>query len=200
MAAETIRDFRRGQIVAAARALVAEEGIESLTIAALEARLSFSRGVITYHFRDKDEIVQAVFSGVIEEIDATSRHAIESSASPEEKVRAVIAANVHGFVERTEAGRVLLSFWGRISSDARIRAVNAKLYATYRRRTKRLLEAVRAPLGNKDVDLEAMSGVIVGVVIGLATQWIFDPRSIDLEASIDEATRSVIARLKTKRS
>src|SRR5205814_9753674 len=57
-ASDSLRDLRRAQIVAAAREIVAGDGLESLTIGALEKRLGFSRGVITYHFRDKDEIVE----------------------------------------------------------------------------------------------------------------------------------------------
>jgi AcrR family transcriptional regulator len=44
---ETLRDLRRG--------------LEALTISALEGRLAFSRGVITYHFADKIRIVLASY-------------------------------------------------------------------------------------------------------------------------------------------
>jgi len=115
--AETVRDFRRGQIVAAARRIVAEQGLDALTFGALEERLAFTRGVVTYHFASKDDLVRAVFASAIAEIDAAVIAQVEASASIEDKLRAILRANVRGFIERAEAGRVLLSFWGRLSSD-----------------------------------------------------------------------------------
>ena len=113
------------QIVTAARRLVAEQGLEALTIGALEERLSFTRGVITYHFANKDEIVQAVFASAIDEIDAAVRRDVEGGVAVEDKVRAVLRGNVRGFVDSEVAGRVLLSFWRRLSADPVVRKLNA---------------------------------------------------------------------------
>src|ERR1700722_2409301 len=77
---DSVRDLRRGQILTAARRLVAEHGLEALTIGALEDRLAFTRGVITYHFANKDEIVRAVFASAIDEIDASVRREVEGGA------------------------------------------------------------------------------------------------------------------------
>lgn len=195
-AQDTLRGLRRGQIVAAARALVAAEGLEGLTIGALEARLGYSRGVITYHFRDKEEIVAQVLRSAVEEIDAATAAEVSASATPGEKVRAVLRANVRGFLDRREAGLILLSFWGRLSSDARARKVNAQLYAGYRERTAQLLAAGRAAGAfAKDVDPQALAALIVGIVLGIASQAYFEPGSIDVDAAVEEGSRCVLARL-----
>lgn len=191
--AETVRDLRREQIVAAARRIVAEDGLDALTFGALEERLSFTRGVITYHFESKDEIVRAVFSSAVAEIDAAVRAEVEAAASLETRVRAVLRGNVRGFVDRAEAGRILLSFWGRLSSDAKVQRVNAELYARYRRRCARLLsQSPDVPAG---VDAGTMAALMVGMVLGIATQHYFDPGAIDVDAAIDEGVATVLARL-----
>src|SRR5437773_5389573 len=100
---ETVRDFRRAQVIAAARSLVAEEGLEALTIGALEERLAFSRGVITYHFRNKDEIVEAVLAHAVAEIEEALRAELRASESPEERVGAVLRSMVRGFLAHPEA-------------------------------------------------------------------------------------------------
>ena len=198
---ETVRDLRRSQIVAAARSIVAGAGMDALTIAALEARLGVTRGVITYHFHDQDEIERAVLESVVAEIDASLRGALEEARSHEDALRTIVRANVRGFVDRPEAGRVLLSFWSRIGSDERIRALNAKLYATYRRGTRRLLEAAARDGAFAGADLDAVATAVVGVVLGIATQWYFDPEAIDVDASIDAACDAVVAlsRVRAKR-
>jgi AcrR family transcriptional regulator len=194
---ETLRELRRGQIVAIARKLVAEDGLEALTIGSLEARLAFSRGVITYHFQNKDDIVHAVLESALEEIHAGTASQLAPAASGEERVRATLRAYVRGFIERVEATRILLSFWGRISSDKRARKANATLYAGYRRAAAAMLEAGRAS-GEfaADVDVEAFAAVLVGVVVGIAMQSYFEKGAIDPDAATEEATRAVLARLR----
>ncbi len=192
---ETVRDLRRGQIVDAARRLVAEQGLEALTIGALEDRLAFTRGVITYHFANKDEIVRAVFASAIEEIDAAVRQQVSAGATIDEKLRAVLRANVRGFVDNEVAGRVLLSFWGRLSADPKVRALNAELHARYRQQAARLLRRARARGEIARVDADVVATVLVAVVVGIATQHYFQPGAIDVDAAIEEAARAVQARL-----
>jgi len=193
---DSVRDLRRGQIVTAARRLVAEQGLEALTIGALEDRVSFTRGVITYHFANKDEIVQAVFASAIDEIDAAVRRAVEGGSTVEDKVRAVLRGNVRGFVDSEVAGRVLLSFWGRLSSDPVVRKLNADLYAKYRRRAAKLLRTARAEGLVGPVDPAVMGALLVAIVLGIATQHYFEPGSIDVDAAVEEATKTVMARLR----
>jgi AcrR family transcriptional regulator len=192
---DSVRDHRRHQIVAAARRIVAEQGLDALTFGALEDGLSFTRGVITYHFASKDEIVRAVFASAIGEIDAAVRAKTDAAASIEDKIRAVIHGNVRGFVDRAEAGRVLLSFWGRLSSDAEIRRINAELYARYRGHCAKLLQKARASRTMAKVDADTMAALLVGLVLGIATQHYFEPGAIDVDAAIEEAAMTVIARV-----
>jgi AcrR family transcriptional regulator len=183
-----VRALRRRQIIAASRALVAEGGLEALTIARLERQLGYSRGVITYHFRDKDEIVDELLASAVDEIDHATRAEVAAASSARDRVAAVIRAVVRGFLSRVEAMRILLSFWGRLHADPRIRAVNARLYARYRKQTAELLGRRRGA--------DAMATVIVGVVLGIAAQAYFDPAHVDVDAAIDEAIGAVQARLR----
>src|SRR5262249_13114211 len=101
-APETLRELRRGQIVAVAQKIVADEGLEALTIGSLEARLAFSRGVITYHFQNKDDIVHAVLESAIEEINAGIDAQLGANLSAEEKLRTLLKMYVRGFLEHVE--------------------------------------------------------------------------------------------------
>jgi AcrR family transcriptional regulator len=196
-APETLRELRRGQIVAVARKIVADEGLEALTIGSLEARLAFSRGVITYHFQNKDDIVHAVLESAIEEINANADAQLGGNLSAEERVRTTVRTYVRGFLEHVEATRILLSFWGRIGSDKRARKANATLYAAYRRGAAGLIEAGKAS-GEFEADLnvDAMAAALVGVVIGIAMQSYFEKGAVDTEAAVDEAARAFTARLR----
>lgn len=193
---ETVRDLRRGQVIAAARALVAEGGLDALTIGALEKRLDFTRGVITYHFRDKDDIVEAVLGSAIEEIDAATAAEVRAGAGFEAKVEAVIRSKVRGFLDHPEAAYILLSFWSRILTDARARRANAKLYAGYRRQAAELLERARATgVLRRGIPVAEAAAILVGTVIGIVTQVYFERGAVDPDACVREAARTFAARL-----
>jgi AcrR family transcriptional regulator len=198
-APETLRELRRGQIIAVARKIVAEEGLEALTIGSLESRLSFSRGVITYHFQNKDDIVYAVLESAIEEINASTAAQLRPELAPDERLSIVLRTYVKGWVEHVEAGRILLSFWGRIPSDKRARKANASLYAAYRRGAARMVEAGIGAGEYEKVDLDAIAALLVGIVIGISVQTYFEKNAIDHEAAVAEAVRVVCARLIAKR-
>jgi AcrR family transcriptional regulator len=197
-APETLRELRRGQIVAIARKIVAEEGLEALTIGSLEARLAFSRGVITYHFQNKDDIVHAVLESAIEEINSGTAAQLTPGMSADDRVRTTLRTYVRGFIDRVEATRILLSFWGRISSDKRARKANAVLYASYRKAAAQMLEAGRAS-GEfaPDINVDGFAAVLVGVVVGIAMQSYFEKGAIDADAATEEAIRAVLLRLKS---
>ncbi len=192
----SVRDLRRAQIIRAARELVADGGLPALTFAALEERLSFTRGVITYHFRNRDEIVDAVLDSALEEIERARLISVAERLSSGEKVAAAIRATVRGFLDHPEASRVLLSFWARVPGDARATEVSARLTAQWRGQCARLLRRGQQDGAfDPEVAVEPMAALMVGVVIGIATQHVFEPGAIDAEAAIDVAVASVLARL-----
>jgi TetR/AcrR family acrAB operon transcriptional repressor len=193
----TVRDLRRGQIVSAARAIVAEQGLEALTFGALEQRLVFTRGAITWHFRNKDEIVRAVLQEVIEEIDRSALPAIRAEATLVERARAVIREMTRG-CQRSDAGQVLVSFWGRQGTDADAAELNAALYRRYRAYSSQLVR-IGQERGEfrRDIDAEAMGVVMVGLVQGMALQGIFEKGALDMDKAIETAADAVVALLTT---
>jgi AcrR family transcriptional regulator len=191
---ETVRDLRRAQIIAEARALVAAEGLAGLTIGTLERRLPFSRGVITHHFRNKDEIVDAVLDSALDEIDTATFSDLAGAGTVEDMVRTVLRSKVYGFLEVVEACRILVSFWGRIPNDVRAAERNAALFRRYRGQALTLFEEGRAHgVLVSDLDIEAMAALMVGQVIGIVTQALFEPGAIDVDAAVEAAAQAIIA-------
>ncbi len=193
--ATTLRALRREQIIRAARRLVAEGGLEALTIGALEKSVDFSRGVITYHFDNKDEIVAAVLDSAIVEINTATTSKLEAADTLAAQVRVMVSATLEGFIECREAGHVLLAFWGRIPRDEWATKTNAELYASYRAFARKVLAAAEADLP-EGIDLDGMATVLVALVIGIAAQTYFQPDAIDPAAAVHEGVAAVLARLR----
>jgi len=193
--AEPRRDLRRAQIIAAARRLVAAGGHGALTINALEKELGFTRGVITYHFDNKDEIVLALLDDAIAEIDRATVQAVLAEQRATDKVLAALRGMVRGFLAIEEAGRVLLSFWSRLKEDPRAAEKNAALYARWRKTAADLVRRGQAAGQLGPCDADTMGALLVGIVIGVVTQAWFEAGAIDPEAIVEEAGAAMLARL-----
>jgi TetR/AcrR family transcriptional regulator, fatty acid metabolism regulator protein len=190
-----LRDRRRAQIVTAARAIVARGGIEALSFSTLEDQLEFTRGVITYHFAGKEEIVAAVLESAVAEIDGATSAELEASASLEERIRAVLRTKVHGFLGHPEAAEILLAFWAQLAREGPVRQLTAQLFATYRAQSARLVRAARRQSPRCAADPDAMAALLVSTVIGLVIQSRFEPDAIRVEAAIEEAVQTFAVRL-----
>ncbi|MBI2070395.1 MAG: TetR/AcrR family transcriptional regulator [Elusimicrobia bacterium] len=195
---EPRRELRRRQILSAAKKLVAKNGLDGLTIEALENRLDFTRGVITYHFKNKDDIINALLKSTLQEVDRATLAHVQAAPTVEEKVKTMIRSEIKGFLENPQATRTMLSFWSRVHCDSRIKKLNARLYQLYRQRAARLIKAGQLQGAFKDVSVEGLSALMVAAVVGIVCQSYFDPGAIDPETAAEEATQAILARLKTK--
>src|ERR1700722_7767255 len=61
-----IATIRKEQIVEAAVAVIAEQGLHNLSLSEIENKAGMKRGQLTYYFRHKEDILLAVFDRVIQ--------------------------------------------------------------------------------------------------------------------------------------
>src|SRR5437763_3811482 len=61
-----IGSIRREQIVSAAVAVIAEQGIQNLSLSSIEEKTGMSRGRLTYYFRRMEDILLAVFDHLVQ--------------------------------------------------------------------------------------------------------------------------------------
>jgi len=196
---ETIRDFRRDQIIREARALVAEGGLKAMTYGRLEARLSFTRGVITHHFKNKDDIIQSVLRSALREIDNATITAVIGTEAPEERVRRTLEMMVDGFLSHPESTRILIAYLSEVPHNAHATAFNAGLFARWRRWTAEILHDGMTRGVFCDHDVEAMAAVIVGQVIGAVFQNLLQPEAIVVNRVVASGADAILAVLRRER-
>src|SRR6516225_8421885 len=61
-----IGSIRREQIVQAAVAIIAEQGLQNLSLSEIEKKAGMSRGQLTYYFPAKEDIFLAVFDRLLQ--------------------------------------------------------------------------------------------------------------------------------------
>lgn len=85
---------RREQIVGGAIAVLAENGYSATSLAAIADRLGVSKGVISYHFAGKAEVLNEVVRSVLSEAEAWMSPRVAGAASFTEALRLYIASNL----------------------------------------------------------------------------------------------------------
>ena len=193
MTESTIRDVRRRQILDAARSLVAAGGLAALTFGSLERRLTFTRGVITHHFASKSEIAHALLDDVVSDIDAATTDATPRGGSTADQVFGLLKGMVEGLHENPEATRVLIAFWSLQQVDSQVALTNAALFSRQRSQCAGVFRAgqTRGEV-RPDLDVEAISAVVIGLVIGVVAQAVFDRAAVNVEHAVTSAAEAII--------
>jgi AcrR family transcriptional regulator len=89
-----IETARRAQIVAAAIDVIAEAGYEGASFARIAERLGISRGLISYHFAGKDDLIKQVVRQAAEQAIAYIRPRVLAQSAGPDMLRAYIESNL----------------------------------------------------------------------------------------------------------
>lgn len=157
------QDDKRAQIVAAARAVLARDGLAACTARAVADASPLTKSAIHYYFQDVDEIVDAAVAAHVDALLDTLRGVASSDADPESRFRAVIAAYLRTFADMPHAAFLWFEYWiaaGRRGSSGAV---------------ARMLDAVDTLLSGLLVDLGAVDATqaarlvrswLLGTVVG----------------------------------
>ena len=88
-----VSNARRAQIVEAAIETLAEVGYANTSLARIAARLGISKGVISYHFAGKDDLIAEIVSQVLQRAWAYIQPRIEAQTTGPEMLRAYIESH-----------------------------------------------------------------------------------------------------------
>jgi AcrR family transcriptional regulator len=89
-----VNNARRTQIVEAAIETVAEVGYANASLSSIAARLGISKGVISYHFAGKDDLIAEIVRQVLQHAWASMQPRIEAQTTGPEMLRAYIESNL----------------------------------------------------------------------------------------------------------
>ncbi|MEU4830664.1 TetR family transcriptional regulator [Streptosporangium sp. NPDC023615] len=102
---------RRAQIVTSAIDVIAEVGYAQASLARIAEHAGISKGVISYHFDSKEELVQQIVDDAMIAGDAAVRPLIEAQTTAAGMLRAYIEASVEFYRTRQRHMLALLDIW-----------------------------------------------------------------------------------------
>jgi len=106
---ELVTAFRTREILAAAQRVMELRGVETATMDEIGAAAGVAKGTIYLYFQSKDDLVQAIMSQVCETLLRDLAAIVESSGSPSEKLRAIVAL----LIKHLERERVWFPIYAR---------------------------------------------------------------------------------------
>ena len=100
-----VSSARRAQIVEAAIETVAEVGYANASLSRIAVRLGISKGVISYHFAGKDDLIAEIVSQVLQRARAYMQPRIEAQTTGPEMLRAYIESNLEFIRDNPESAQ-----------------------------------------------------------------------------------------------
>ncbi len=186
-----IGSIRREQIVEAAVAIIAEQGLQNLSLSEIEQKAGMSRGQLTYYFHAKEDILLAVFDRVLElayqRLGADPQQANKCAypGSGWEMVQRLLEKIVGQPPVSPELGCLQYTFLSQMGHRDDFRQRLASLYEEWRSNLARYLEGdlTRNP-ASPDVSPRALATLVQAILHGLAMQAAADPEAFEREEMV----------------
>lgn len=186
-----IEEKRRSQIVDIAIQTIATQGFSQASLAEIAKKAGISKGVISYHFDGKEELVEEILRSLLRKPAEFVKERVSLADTALEKLRAYIDANFE-FMKRNRVGYVaLVDLWGQRDDGGR-NSLNADAYEPSRHYLAHILEE-----GQKAGEMRALSvlstaSLIQGAIDGVMLQWVLDEKAIDLDVAREEVVNMVL--------
>jgi len=162
---------RQQEILDAAIAIIAEEGIQRLTTKELSRRIGISEPALYRHFENKLAILVAILEHFAGWSAITLRSIVDSDRTPEEKIRELFRRHTVRFMESPATSGVL--FAEEIFKDPRelVDAMMRTMGVAEGYVRQILEEGIAAGVFRSDVPLEHLALTTMGSLRLLVTRW-----------------------------
>jgi len=176
----TIAEIRRREIVTAAAAVIAEQGIQHLSLSEIEAKIGMSRGQLTYYFKTKEDILLAVFDRMLELMCQQNAEAEFDRLDWLEIVREVMLIVLQDPPAHPEFHALQHTFLSQTSHRDDFRQKLADLYEDWRSRSAESLkrDLKRRPAVRR-VSPRTLATLVQAIFHGLAVQRAADPQAVN---------------------
>lgn len=181
------RDEAEQRLLAAAVRLVAEQGLERVTLADVGEAAGYSRGLPAHYFGSKAGLTVALARHLIDgfgrALDRTERHTRGLA-----RLLGATAFYLDSAIKEPTGARALSVILGEGLANPLISALNARCVKGFECN-------LRAAAGGgeirPDVDPRAQAVLILAALRGAVSQWLLAPDAIDLAAVRDEFVASL---------
>ena len=172
------------RMLRAARRLIARQGYTKTTLAQVGREAGYSGGLVTHHFGSKEQLLRELVGDITQRFYTDQILPATQGLSGLAALEATVATYLNELVARGERMRTLYVLMGEaLGPLANINDVFAELNAGFRQRASELIvEGMERGEIRSGLDPEAEAGLVLGMLRGVALQWMADPGCFDLDA------------------
>jgi AcrR family transcriptional regulator len=175
------RDEAERRLLAAAADIVAERGVDGLTLAEVGAAAGYSRGLPAHYYGNKNGLLEAVANYISDGF--ASR--LEQSSESKSALAALLGAvgSYLSVVPRTRKRAVTVQ--AIIAESLTESALRPAVTGINERSVKRLAGMIRTGMERgeirRDIDPERQASILLGALRTLMAMWLIDPQAAALE-------------------
>ena len=186
------------RMIRAAIGLIARQGYTRTTLAQVGKEAGYTGGLVSHHFGSKEGLLRALVERAAGRFYQDQLLAATQGKSGLDALCASMDTYLDELVVREEYMRALYVLMGEaLGPVAEINEVFAELNRGFRLSARTWIrEGMDAEEVRSDLDPDAEAAVFVGMLRGVATQWMAEPRCFDLDAvreSLKDALRRHLA-------
>ncbi|OXR40166.1 HTH-type transcriptional regulator TtgR [Nocardia cerradoensis] len=189
----------------AAESLFAQRGVDQTSLGDVGQLAGYSRGLVNHHFGSRatlvDELARRIQSQFVSDTESAMNVA-DTGIDAVEVLANLVQAYLAAIARHEQTSRAFFVMWGAsIPSEATLRPVFATDDAHFRQGVEAILRAGQDN-GSVDaaVDPAATAVTVIGMLRGIAAQYLITPDAIDLRAATHAAQRFLRQTLAPARS
>jgi AcrR family transcriptional regulator len=181
-----VHTIRREQILDAVERLLAKKGWAGTTFADICREAGISNGVLTYHFKDKDEILLAVLEKVSRTSNDRFFSLLQEQTSWFDKFDLIVRSNLASTEQERELSALNLHLLSLAAQRPEIAHRLRQMYATTLRRAQVEIEQAIEQGQFKRSDSAAVASVIQMLVLGMSFGSLMLDLTVPTERLVDE--------------
>lgn len=186
-----VHPHRRQQIITAAGRLLARKGWPATTFADICKEAGISNGVLTYHFKDKDEILLAVLENASRTSNDRFFSLLRERTSWHDKLDLIVRSNLSSTEEERDLSRLNLHLLSLAAQRPEIAQRLRQMYTSSMQRAQAEIAQAKEQRQIKRHDPAAVAAVIQMLVIGMS----FGSLMLDLSVPTDQLMDEVLTLL-----
>jgi TetR/AcrR family transcriptional repressor of bet genes len=176
-----IRASRRKELIEAAIHVIARHGYAGCTVGKVAQRAGASQGLMNFHFKSIDLLLEAAFNHLADEFDeAWKGRVAEAGPEPWDRITAMVDAYFGAEVFTAEKLAVWFTFW--VDSGLRDRFRSAAVRVE--RRYHRDLEAEVLQMVPSKKEAARLIGILSALVDGYWLQALLYPKTFKSKAAV----------------
>ena len=187
------------RMIRAAASLIARQGYTKTTLSQVGKEAGYTGGLVSHHFGSKEGLLRELVGTITGRFYSDQ---LEPALAGHEGLDALFAltdAYLEELRLREERMRTLYVLMGEsLGPVSEINPVFAELNRGFRVNMRTMIEsAIARGEVRPDVDADAAAALVVGMLRGVALQWMADPECFDLEAvgaQLREAVRASLTK------